>query len=416
MSASRKTQQIQLSQLMPGMFVVKLDIPWIESPFLKHSRLITSIDDINKLRKAGVRQVIIDTEKGDVPTASQNKTPTPGKVLTENKEISPNKLKQADNASASGLAKELDVAVKLRSEIKNTVRTINDKLERNLPINSDALLPLIDDTLLSLQRNDQALLNLVHLTHKSQKLIDHAFGTFCLALNLAVTVNFDTEERQALGIAALLHETGWLQLPLHLMGKRTEYTKSERALVQSHIEMGLRLLKESEIPSLSRRIIEEHHELCDGSGYPKGRDAQNTHRASKLFCVVDTYDEWVHQLLDKPGSLPTNALRALYKLAEQGRYDIEFVAGLINILGVYPISSAVLLSTGEKAVVEEVHREAHLSPVVRIEYDVNGRPLKNALRVDLRGPEAEGRIIKMVLDPSDPAEDPLKRLHLEVSE
>ncbi len=409
MSANRKTQQIPLAQLVPGMFVVELDIPWMQSPFFKHSRMIASGHDINKLRSAGVKLVTIDLERGSAP---QEVACEPVNVLTGTQPLNDSELQVPPQTHdlSPGFKKELAVALRLRSEVKDTVRSINEKLERNLPVDGEAMAPLVDKTLESLQRNEQALQTLAHLTGKAQKLVDHAFGSFCLCLNLAVVTGLAKEEMHALGVAALLHDSGWMQLPLHLMGKRSDYTAAERSLAQSHVELGLRMLDSANIDALTRRIIAEHHEMNDGSGYPKQLKGYQIHPASHILTVVNTYDEWVHHLNDKPGMLPTKALRVLYMHAEKGRFALPCVASLISMLGVYPVTTAVRLNTGEKAVVEEINPNSHLTPVIRIEYDSNSRPLRSALRVDLSMESANERSITGVLDPSSPDDDPARRL------
>lgn len=390
------------------MFIIKLDIPWIDSPFLKHSRLIKTHEEIMKLREAGVQKLVIDLEKGSSPQ-QMDEASKPASVSRNKKKVAEDTL-QGSTASTN-LDTELHAATQLRSQIKNTLNTLNAKLERNLPIDTEEITPLVDSTLSSLERNDQALMNLAHMGRRAQKLIDHAFSTFCLALNVAVEMRLEDDERLSLGIAALLHDSGWLQLPLHLMGKRTAYTTSEKKLVESHVVAGLKLLGPSQLPEIVMHYIAEHHERSDGSGYPKGMTNDRLHGAGKIISAVVHYDELVHQLTDKPGMLPTNALRTLYMEAERGRFDPEVVAALINVLGVYPVSSAVRLNTGEKAIVEEVHRDTHLEPVVRIIYSSNNRLLPEPLRVDLHSQTQEPRRkIDSVLDPSNTLDDPDHRL------
>jgi len=195
---------------------------------------------------------------------------------------------------------------------------------------------------------------------------------------------------------------------LHLMGKRTPYSETEKKLVRGHLNNGLKILAESQLSKLATRIIAEHHELLDGSGYPNGLHGSAIHRASKILAVVDYYDESVHQLQDKPGMLPTNVLRILYRRALQNKYDAEVVAALINILGVYPVTSAVELDTGEKAVVEQVFTEAHLEPVIRIVYGEDGKLLRAPVVVDMR--EAKTRKIQRMLEPGNPKDDPERKL------
>lgn len=413
MSTSKRTQQISIDQLESGMFVVQLDIPWIDSPFLKHTRLIRSGDDVVKLRGAGVREVVIDLEKGKGLGGSDGREPQKQSATDGVEPRLADKIKiKAEGPGFIPLQKEINRAYQLRSHVKSTINKLNASLERNLDVDCNELMPLIEDTIRSLESNNQALLNLVHLSRKSQKLVDHVFSTFCLSLNLGASLDLDSIDMHDLGMAALLHDSGWLQLPLNLMGKRTPYTSTEKSLVRSHVDIGLRILSSSNLPPNSLRIIGEHQELCDGSGFPKGLKEEALFPSSKIFSVVDRYDECVHQLSDKPGMLPNNALRILYKEAEIGRYDPDIVASLIQILGIYPVSTAVRLNTGEKAVVEQVYEEAHMEPVVRIHYDANERALSEPLVINLHSKEDNslGRKIREVLDPKNPDHDPENKL------
>lgn len=408
MPQSDKLITIPISRLCAGMFVVKMDIPWIDSPFLRHSRLIKGDDDINKLMGANVKTLVIDLSKGCGPKEEPTQTPPP---VNNESETSPAPESPPPSPPPS-LKEELSEAKQLRNKIREVMSNIMDCLERELPIKTAELTPLVDDTLESIERNNQALMNLAHLSRKTQKLADHAFSTFCLCLNLATYLKLEKTDQHTLGLAALMHEAGWVQLPQQLLGKRTAYSPTETKLIKTHIANGLKVLKTADLTEVTLRIIEEHHEHSDGSGYPKGLNADELHSLSKLLSVVDRYDEMVHQLTDKPGMLPTNALRKLYVEADAGKYDKQTVTALIASLGIYPVTSAVLLNTGEKAIVLEVFPDAHLQPVLEIHYDENGKPLTTPIKVSLRDqrPDAPNRAIVNVLDPSNAIDDPARRL------
>ena len=411
MPQSNTLLSIPITQLRAGMFVVKLDIPWIDSPFLRHYRMIKGEEDIEKLKGANVKTLVIDLSKGCGPQEElkeKKKQPTqekhPDLPPTETELPQPPSLKE-----------ELSEARQLRNRIRVVMDNIMDCLERELPIKTVELTPIIDDTLASLERNNQALMNLAHLSRKTQKLADHAFSTFCLCLNLATYLKLSEDEQHALGLAALMHEAGLVQLPQQLLGKRTAYSATELKLIHTHIANGRKVLRNADFPELVLRLIDEHHELTDGSGYPNGLNKAQLHTLSLLLSAVDHYDEMVHQLTDKPGMLPTNALRKLYVEADAGKYDKQTVTALIASLGIYPVTSAVLLNTGEKAIVLEVFSDAHLQPVLEIHYDSNGKPLPNAIKVNLRDQrsDAPNRAIVSVLDPSNAIDDPARRLQPE---
>lgn len=255
MARTNTLLSIPISQLRAGMFIVKLDILWIDSPFLRHSRLIKGEQDIEKLKGANVKNLVIDLSKGCGPELSRHTTT--GQLTdpeAETEQANP-PLQQASpipspkTSQAPSLKEELNEAKLLRSKIRAVMGNIMDSLERELAIKTAELSPIIDDTLASLERNNQALMNLAHLSRKTQKLADHAFSTFCLSLNLATYLKLTKDEQHVLGLAALMHEAGWTQLPQQLLGKRTAYSPTELKLIHTHIANGRKLLKKPIYPS-----------------------------------------------------------------------------------------------------------------------------------------------------------------------
>jgi len=396
---------ISIAQLKTGMYVTKLDISWLDSPFLSHSRLIRQAEDIESLRAAGVKKLVIDVHKGGAPEAGEEKPPlvVPA-TLAKNAPhivepvIGPSKA--AISCVKADFAEEMAAAVQLRGEIKKAVENVQRAFEAEAAVQVTGLLPLVDATLESLARNDQALMSLVHLSRKSQKIADHVFGSFCLVLNLALVCKVTERDREELALAALLHEAGWAQLPTNLLGKRTLYTSNELKLVRQHTSIGDRILARSELPALTRRLVMEHHELLDGSGYPRGLKGAELHPLGQLLSVVDTYEERVHQLCDEPGLIPTNALRSLYLDAERGVFSPEVVAAFIGMLGIYPTNTLVLLNTGEKALVKQHEPSAPLLPQILVVTDATGHPIQPPLDVDLRNQTGTPkRAIECALDP-----------------
>ncbi len=421
---------IPLPSLTIGMYVTKLEVPWMESPFLSHNRVIKSQEDIDKLKKAGVTAVITDPNKYNnddiaLDRKIQNKTASVAdiKPSTSNTSSAPIKSavqtkqqRSAAQAKGKSLNAEISQASKLRDTVKKALTSTLESLSAGNAISKKELTPLIDQTLESLERNNQALLNLAHQSHRTQKLADHAFSTCCIALNLAQNLKVSPDDIESLGVAALLHEAGWAQIPVQLMGKRKSYTQIEKLLIRKHSELGVRALSKCEVSKLTQRIVAEHHELCNGKGYPKKLTAEKIHPLSKLFSVVDRYDELVHQLTDQPGMITTNALRSLYGDAQKHIYDQASVAQLISLLGVYPISSAIKLSNGAIGVVREVSVNCPLLPLVEIHVDENGKLLDTPLFIDLAaGNETNNPItVKSVIDPLIPTDPIHKRLILNV--
>lgn len=386
---------IPLSALRVGMHVIKLDISWLASPFISHNRKIKNLNDIELLKKSGVRNVTIDPNRGlnfdEIESSYALRPPDSLQPSSPPDPASPEKL----------LHQELSAAKKIRDEVTRAVDELHRELNAGNRISTESIAPHIEHTLASLRRNNQALLNLAHISARSQKINDHTFSTFCIALNLAQILDYSDDDIEALGIAALVHEVGWTQIPIHLMGKLTRYNPTEKKLVEKHTEIALKTLSQCSFPATSLRIVAEHHELCDGQGYPYKLHSAQIHPLSKLFAVVDHYDALVHQLVDMPGMLPATAIKQLHSGAEKKAYDQAMVAQLISLLGIYPVSSAVKLNDGSLGLVRCVPPNDHLRPLVEIRIDASGKVLDTPTFIDLASEHAQREEITIdsVIDP-----------------
>lgn len=428
MSSSLKT--IAINELQVGMFVVEMDISWIKSPFLLHRRAIKSENDILLLKQAGVKKLSIDLNKSQISETDEKEevVHTQNEVLdsdsfpeqeiagiaNEAPEVPKPDLScdNLDNPSVK-LNEELSRAVLLKEQACESFHQINDLVKNHQPISIEKLEPVVDDTIFSLLRNSQALLTLMHLKRYEEKLFSHSFSVMTLALTLGIKAGMQDKELHTLAMAALLHDIGWAQLPLNLFGKAKPYTENELKVVHQHQKIANIIIGKSQtVPEEVRNLMMVHHERSDGSGYPEGITEERLSLSAKVLILADYYDESIHGLLDRPGLIPSEALRLFYKESVQNILDKPLVEMLIKLLGIYPLTSAVELTSGEKGVVVEVNRDKPLVPVVRILYTIEGNALANPIEVDLEQDE-QGRQVKGVVDCSNKKNDPQNLLSVE---
>jgi HD-GYP domain-containing protein (c-di-GMP phosphodiesterase class II) len=396
---------IPLDQLKPGMFVTKIDVPWIRSPFLLHQRLIRDIADINALRSAGVTEVWIDPSKSQLPGSASVGTGT------EPAQATPPAVRNSIK-----IERELGAAQRIRQNVIKALETTFAALETGTAPNMAVLMPLIDDTLGSLLRNDQALMTLMHIQRTAKILVQHSFGTFALVLALAIEMNLSDEEKRELGLAALLHDAGWLQLPMNLFAKRHPYTGAEESLVREHVALTAKMVAPVDtLSARTRDTILQHHERGNGSGFPAGLKDTAIDTLTRILAVADQYDSLVHGLMDNPGLSAKGALGKMFQQAQLGLFDRDIVTHLIHLLGIYPVGSALMLNTGEKALVIESHRDVHSQPTVAIYYNQRGIASLEPVVVDLRHqrPQQAFREVTAVLDVRVSGADPARLLTLE---
>ena len=412
------TKQIPISSLTLGMYVTKLDISWIDSPFLYHNVLIKKPNQIDKLKKAGVKLLTIDTSKGkDVPDGVPETAPGEQATVTEhqapvveNQQSHEAHSTQHETIQRSSLDAEMDIAKALMSKMTALAGQLNASLDSGKHIASEQIHPFIDETLSSLSRNENALTTLINMQRKDHKLANHAFAVFSLVLSLSIKQGLTKDEQTVLGLAAFFHDVGWLKLPLNLLGKKSPYKPGERQLIQQHIAIAQKtLLTQCDLPDLAIRLIAEHHENLDGTGYPRGLSKTQLHPLSKIFTVAVRYDELIHGLYDTPALTPNGALAHLLKEAKQGSLDEASVLSLISLLSIYPVGSIVQLSSKEKARVIEINPEHHRQPKVKIYYDLAGVAHVQPKFYDLSQQTLRDPLeIIAVLDINDPKVDPAR--------
>jgi putative nucleotidyltransferase with HDIG domain len=111
--------------------------------------------------------------------------------------------------------------------------------------------------------------------------------TLALARELGVK---DSNQLQALEASALLHDTGKLAIPEHILNKPGKLTRGEFEKMKEHASVGAEILSSIKFPYPVVPIVRHHHENWDGSGYPDGLKGTDIPVGARILAVVDCYD------------------------------------------------------------------------------------------------------------------------------
>lgn len=399
------TTRISIAHLKPGMFVVEMDLPWYRTPFLFHKRLIRDFETIALMKQHGVQYVTIDASKGAAAgelgqPALDASNSVPEVVETQTVALAVEK--SADGTPAMGNGSP---AAAVYTEAQEAVERIFDDLERGVPPPLATTKAVVADVLGQvLTRRNALLLRSTYLKVKQfdRSLGAHALDTAILSLVVAVESGVDSALYGILGIGAVLHDAGYVRLPRNLVRKRDECGDAERRLLEQHPQLGLTVLGEqSGYPEEVLRIVREHHERGDGSGYPRQLKIQEIGFLAQIVGIVDLYDKMVSRRGGRPAMIPHDAVRQLFLVGERGQYPKSLVEAVIRSIGVYPVGSLVRLNTGEQAVVVGVNPEQRLKPLVKITGGPHGESYLNPEQIDLALPPQDrmSRTVLRVLDP-----------------
>ncbi len=397
------TKRISIDQLTVGMFIAGLDQPWYRTPFLLHKWLVSSPDDIVQLKRHGILVVTIDTERGlDVgaaaaaPVESVSTTPPDAPPSVGAEAVAPPESDRAPQAAAAAATyRETMVAVE---------RVFSD-LEAGNPPKVAVLKPIVSKLLGEIVAQPEAMLIqfcLDKVRRFDATLASHGMDVCVLTLILAVENGCVEADLEALGLGALLHDVGYVRLPRNLYRKTTALTDQEQVLMKQHPQLAATVLEQADsIPSAVSRIIAQHHEYLDGSGFPQHLKQDGLSTLAQLVGLADTYDELVSGRHGRPSLLPHDAIRQLFVHGAKGHYEKTLVEVAIKALGVYPLGSLIKLNTNECALVVGLNHEDRLRPRIRIIKEAEGQRRQEPFEVDLQNQPTDQptRTILRALDP-----------------
>lgn len=208
----------------------------------------------------------------------------------------------------------------------------------------------------------------------------HAMNVSVLSLLLGRALRFDSAQLAHLGLGALLHDIGKLELPDRLRWRDDHAPAVERRLFQSHAAHGVTLGKKMGLPQDAIDVIAQHHEHADGSGYPSGLKGEQIKPLARVVGLVNQYDNLCNPGHPAQALTPHDAL-ALIFARQRDAFDSVVLAAFIRMMGVYPPGSVLQLNDARYAMVVSVNSDRPLKPSVVIhEPEV---PSDEALVIDL---------------------------------
>ena len=198
---------------------------------------------------------------------------------------------------------------------------------------------------------DKAAAHLVNVTVISL-LLGRSFG-------LAEAELFD------LGVGAMLHDIGKLSLPERLRHCEDHFTPSESLVYQEHVAHGVAHARRMGLAAGARKIIEQHHECADGSGFPLRLGSDRMTVGARIVALVNRYDNLCNPNVPSRALTPHEALALLFAQGKS-KFDATILGGFVKMMGVYPPGSVIQLTDERYALVVAVNASRPLKPRVLV--------------------------------------------------
>jgi putative nucleotidyltransferase with HDIG domain len=387
-------KRIAARDLRVGMFVVEYGDGSFSSPHVRLERILESPDELESLRRE-TRDAVVDVAlsrvRDEAPAAAGHGTrealplTVPAGVLGPEPQVC--------------LADELRVARKVYNRALDCMSRLLREIKCGRTPALGEAAQVAGEISASSARNHKAASS-ISIIRSHGYVTNHCVNVAFLAGALGARLGLPESHVDVLTLSALLHDVGKALLPDAILHKPGKLTAEEYERVKRHPRDGRDLLAGQHL--FARDVLDavlDHHEACDGSGYPQAKTAQAINPFAHYLSILDVYDALVSYRTYRRALTPIQALKFLY--SHRGtRFSSPHLSAFIRFIGVYPVGSFVRLADGTYGLVTDFSENKPDAPRVKVVFDRRLRPMRPVL-VDTAPGNGGGPAVELGLNPKD---------------
>ncbi len=362
--------KLTVDRIQPGLHI-RLPLKWNDHPFLLNSFKIKDQGQVEMIRHLGVKFVYFNPEQSDslplpVNQDREDKVKSDDSLDLETKALWQEKQKRIEKLSAYRRR-----VIQCEKEFERSLarmRSVMMKI-RNRPVAAvNEAKQLTEDIVDKLMCDDNVTLHLMNGKNEYEDIYFHSLNVAVIAMMIGRAKGYSANQLKELSFAALFHDMGKVKIPTAILRKQEPLTVPEENYLKLHTKYGLDLANQIEdFPETAKTVIEQHHELRDGSGYPKGLQGDEINEFAQIIIVANAFDNLCHTRITSEQKIPYTALSYLYKNCKH-LYKEENLKFLIKFMGVFPPGTVVQLTNNMIGLVISVNASNLLFPNVLV-YD-----------------------------------------------
>ncbi len=246
-----------------------------------------------------------------------------------------------------------DITLTEKSQIvyECSARLARKALEQ--PWSEDHLTParhVVGHTVKHLLQGSEHLHSMISMLSEDYTTYAHSVNVCVLGLGLAHRLGFSRDALEDLGSGLLLHDVGKARIDQAILHKSTPLSPEEWTIVQNHPDQGVRYLEQAGLFSPTvLSVVHQHHERCNGTGYPRGLQGDQIHIYAKIASLADVFDGLTTARADRPAHPSFEAIQIMQR-DMVGAFNAELLRSLVLMLkGKYRASSQVATGADNKA-------------------------------------------------------------------
>ena len=299
-----------------------------------------------------------------------------------------------------------EVYFKSISLVKEVIESINQQKALNIR----KAKRLMQNAVNAIMQDESTLLGLANIKNYDEYTFNHSVNVAIYAIALGQRIGIPKKHLSHLGMAGLFHDIGKTKIPKEILNKSGKLSSQEWTMMRAHPLVGAEIvMRMKEWGELSTRLIDaafEHHLKYDLTGYPRLTRKRKITLFGRIVTIADFYDALMRPRVYNRFPYVSEKILGLMLERSGKDFDPAIVKVFINMIGIFPLGTLVLLNTNEMGIVSQIQEDSELidRPKVCLLYYSDGDYRKGKM-VDLRemdeGTKDFKRSILKTLDPNE---------------
>jgi putative nucleotidyltransferase with HDIG domain len=292
----------------------------------------------------------------------------------------------------------------------NLVKEISESVKSQKILNIRKAKRLMQNAVNVIMQDESTLLGLANIKNYDEYTFNHCVNVAMYSIALGQRIGIPKKNLSHLGMAGLFHDVGKVRIPKEILNKSEKLSPDEWSIMRAHPVVGAGIvMRMKEWGELSTRLINaafEHHVRYDLSGYPKVTRKRKITLFGRIVALADFYDALVRPRVYNRFPYVSEKILGLMIERSGKDFDPALVKVFINMVGIFPLGTLVLLDTNELGIVVRIHEDTELidRPKANLLYYSNGEYRKGSM-VDLREmDETTGQFKRSIVRTLDPNE------------
>lgn len=245
---------------------------------------------------------------------------------------------------------------------------LNEVVQNKAPLNTESMLADVSKIFASCKNPNSLLDMMMGIRNLDDATYVHSMNVALICNLFAHWLKYDEKETQNLTLAGLLHDIGKMMIPPSIIKKPGKLTDEEYRIIQEHPTLGYNILKEQNIDPRIAKAALQHHERCDGTGYPARLSLNEIEPFAKIVAIADVYDALTANRVYRGPICPLEVI-GIFQTEGLTIYDPGFLMTFLDQIMYSYLNYTVKLSTGETGRIIMMQRNSLDKPVIALEGD-----------------------------------------------